>query len=57
MGSMDRAYFREMYESDPDPWQFESSRYEQRTQPEAQALFDAIDSKPDGVLQWIRNHW
>jgi hypothetical protein len=35
----------------------ETSRYEQRTQPEAQALFDAIDSQPDGVLQWIRNHW
>ena len=25
--------------------------------PAAQDLFDAIDSKPDGVLQWIRNHW
>ncbi len=35
----------------------ETSRYEQRTQPEAQALFEAIDNKPDGVLQWIRNHW
>ena len=35
----------------------ETSRYEQRTQPETQARFDAIDSKPDGVLQWIRNHW
>ncbi len=30
MGSMDRAYFDEMYRSDPDPWQFESSWYEQR---------------------------
>jgi len=35
----------------------ETSRYEQRTQPEAQALLDAIDGKPDGVLEWIRNHW
>ncbi len=35
----------------------ETSRYEQRTRPQAQALFDAIDNKPDGVLQWIRNHW
>ena len=35
----------------------ETSRYEQRAQPEAQAMLDAIDSKPDGVLQWIRNHW
>ncbi len=30
MGSTDRAYFDEMYRSDPDPWQFESSWYEQR---------------------------
>jgi hypothetical protein len=35
----------------------ETSRYEQRTQPEAQTLFDAINSQPDGVLQWVRNHW
>jgi hypothetical protein len=35
----------------------ESSRYEQRTQLEAQTLFDAIDMKPNGILQWIRNHW
>ena len=35
----------------------EISRYEQRTQAEAQAMFDAIDGKPDGVLQWIRNRW
>jgi hypothetical protein len=27
---MDRAYFDEMYRSDPDPWQFESSWYEKR---------------------------
>lgn len=27
---MDRAYFDEMYRSDPDPWQFESSWYEAR---------------------------
>jgi len=30
VGSMDRAYFDEMYRADPDPWQFESSWYEQR---------------------------
>ncbi len=28
--SMNRTYFDEMYASDPDPWQFESSWYEQR---------------------------
>ena len=27
---MNRSYFDEMYRSDPDPWQFESSWYEQR---------------------------
>jgi trans-aconitate methyltransferase len=27
---MNRTYFDEMYASDPDPWQFESSWYEQR---------------------------
>ncbi len=30
MVSMSRTYFDEMYQADPDPWQFESSRYEQR---------------------------
>ena len=30
MVSTDRAYFDEMYRSDPDPWQFESSWYEER---------------------------
>ncbi len=30
MVSTDRAYFDEMYRSDPDPWRFESSWYEQR---------------------------
>ena len=30
MTSMPRSYFDEMYRSDPDPWQFESSWYEQR---------------------------
>ena len=30
MASMDRAYFKEMYELDPDPWEFESSWYERR---------------------------
>ena len=30
MTSMHRTYFDEMYQCDPDPWQFESSWYEQR---------------------------
>ncbi len=37
-------------------WQ-ESSRYEQKTQVEAQKLFDAITNNPDGVLPWIRLRW
>jgi HEPN domain-containing protein len=35
----------------------ERSRYQQKTQAEAQALYDAISSNPDGVFQWIQNHW
>jgi SAM-dependent methyltransferase len=30
MASMERTYFDEMYKTDIDPWQFESSWYEQR---------------------------
>jgi hypothetical protein len=30
MTSTPRAYFESMYESDPDPWHFASSEYEQR---------------------------
>ncbi len=35
----------------------ETSRYAQKTQSEAQTLFDAINDNPDGVLTWIRTHW
>jgi len=35
----------------------ETSRYEHKTQPEAQAMYDAIANNPDGVLAWIRIHW
>jgi hypothetical protein len=34
-------------------WQ-ESSRYESRTQAQAQMLYNAIASQPNGVLPWIR---
>jgi hypothetical protein len=37
-------------------WQ-ETSRYEQKTQDEAERLFDAIMNNPDGVLPWIRIYW
>jgi hypothetical protein len=35
----------------------ESSRYVQKTQQEAQSLYDAIANEPDGVLPWIRKRW
>lgn len=35
----------------------ETSRYEQKTQAQAQALFDAIANDPDGVLPWLRKRW
>ncbi len=35
----------------------EISRYGQKTQSEAQALYDAITNNPDGVLAWIRKRW
>jgi hypothetical protein len=35
----------------------ETSRYQQKTQAEAQAMYDAIANKPDGVLAWIRIRW
>ncbi|HEX4142162.1 MAG TPA: hypothetical protein VHY91_01320 [Pirellulales bacterium] len=35
----------------------ETSRYEQKTQPEAQAMYNAVADDPDGVLAWIRIRW
>jgi hypothetical protein len=35
----------------------EKARYEQKTQAEAQDLYDAITNVPDGVLPWIRLRW
>jgi HEPN domain-containing protein len=35
----------------------ETSRYEQRTEADARALYEAITDDPDGVLPWIRLHW
>ncbi len=35
----------------------ETSRYEQKTQAEARAIYDAVASDPDGVLAWIRIRW
>jgi hypothetical protein len=35
----------------------EESRYLQKTQVEAQQLFDAVDDPTNGVMQWIRLRW
>ncbi len=35
----------------------ETSRYQQSTQAEAEALYKAITAAPDGVFPWIQNHW
>ena len=35
----------------------ETSRYEQKTQAEADGLYHAISNHPDGVLPWIRIRW
>lgn len=34
-----------------------TSRYEQKTQVEAQRLHDAITNDPNGILTWIRRRW
>ena len=35
----------------------ETSRYELKTQAEAEQLYEAITHDPDGVLAWIRTVW
>jgi HEPN domain-containing protein len=35
----------------------ETSRYDYKTKDEAEALFEAINQEPDGVLQWLRTYW
>lgn len=35
----------------------EGSRYQKKTQSDAQALYDAIIEPTDGVLRWIQLHW
>jgi HEPN domain-containing protein len=35
----------------------ETSRYEEKAEPEARSLYEAISHDPDGVLRWIRNYW
>lgn len=35
----------------------EESRYQQKTQVQAQLLYDAVTDAKDGVMQWIRLRW
>ncbi len=35
----------------------EETRYQLKTQPEAQTLYDAITDPVNGVMQWIRARW
>ncbi|HQU41984.1 MAG TPA: hypothetical protein PK867_04195 [Pirellulales bacterium] len=35
----------------------EQSRYDQKSQAEAQVLFDAVSDKQNGALKWVRAHW
>jgi len=35
----------------------ETSRYQQKSQADAELLYEAITNEPDGVLRWIRIHW
>ncbi len=35
----------------------ETSRYEDKTQAEAEALYTAITQDPNGVLRWIQQYW
>lgn len=35
----------------------ETSRYEDKIEPEARALYEALTHEPDGVMRWIRTHW
>ena len=35
----------------------ETSRYERKSQADAELLYEAITNEPEGVLRWIRIHW
>ncbi len=35
----------------------EKTRYRLTSQQQAEELFDALTDNPDGVLQWVKNHW
>jgi HEPN domain-containing protein len=35
----------------------EESRYEERSETEAKSIIKGMDAKPNGVLEWITQHW
>ncbi len=35
----------------------ETARYEEKTEREARALYEAVSHNPDGVFRWIRSRW
>lgn len=35
----------------------ETSRYEEKTENEARALYEAVSNNPDGVFRWMQSHW
>jgi HEPN domain-containing protein len=47
--------FRAYWEVAED-WE-ETSRYEEKTEAEAKALYEAIAHNPDGVFAWIQQYW
>lgn len=35
----------------------ETSRYEEKTEVQARALYEAVSHNPDGVFRWIQSRW
>ncbi len=35
----------------------ERARYQQKTEPQARRLYQAVTDNANGVLTWIKNHW
>jgi hypothetical protein len=35
----------------------ETCRYQEKTETQAKALYEAVTQKPDGVFQWIVSRW
>ena len=35
----------------------ETARYEEKTEAEARALYEAVSHNPDGVFLWIQSRW